>query len=627
MRKKNIKKVALFAPAVVLTVLGLKDPNNINTNINNLKNFFNDDVIEDNNYIYNERNYNINDSGIYNESENTFYQEHGNNNIVQLDEEIMNNQNIFNSDDSKYIDGSNQSTIEANIIPDEQVMQILNQYSVSNSNNNTGNYEQVQTNIMADNSVEIKFSNADLNEFNYYLMQNRTNFSFEKYYSFDEAFKLYNAVDNNYEHDIELKNITVDELYDIVLKNNEQYHKNNSVWMYNDLSNNEIKKICEIIVPTVNDYLSGNHGIDTEQVKCTLSHLAIFKSGTSLSYAYISNDYCMIVNPDIIGVAFSNLSYDDTYKVTIQHEVMHLLQKPCPCELEKNSNIDRSVSFSKFFNNIDVNPLYFSWLAESSAEMNKMDYSNVPALSYKTMIGYMQSITMPNLIRNDFSMNSMYDLSFSQDINDLYKFFDVKTTEDKLEVLNLIYTIEIFQQTPTDFLNKYKKVNGIESMTQDDIDEQIRYIAKADACESISRFFYRNLANELGKHNISLNDIFYLIKSHETDLNYHISFNDPEKYKYNKDLMQNYVNLQNEFFSIIAKQLNVSVDDIYDMYDNYQPYIKNESGELVKNYNLSWMREVKQRFLKDKLDVQETYYTDSLINFYNMYQNDNTFGY
>gem|GEM_PF-3064461 len=78
--------------------------------------------------------------------------------------------------------------------------------------------------------------------------------------------------------------------------------------------------------------------------------------------------------------------------------------------------------------------------------MNKMMYSNVPALSYTTMIGYMQSITMVNLIRNEFSMNSMYDLAFNQDINDLYMFFDVKTPEDKREVLNLIYSIEILQQ-------------------------------------------------------------------------------------------------------------------------------------------------------------------------------------
>ncbi|MBE5862572.1 MAG: hypothetical protein E7295_06950 [Lachnospiraceae bacterium] len=147
-----------------------------------------------------------------------------------------------------------------------------------------------------------------------------------------------------------------------------------------------------------------------------------------------------------VSVAFSGLSYEDAYKVTIQHETMHLLQKPCPCEMKSNPNIERLISFSKYFNNLTVNPLYFSWLAEASAEMNKMMYSNVPALSYTTMIGYMQSITMVNLIRNEFSMNSMYDLAFNQDINDLYMFFDVKTPEDKREVLNLIYSIEILQQ-------------------------------------------------------------------------------------------------------------------------------------------------------------------------------------
>ena len=441
-------------------------------------------------------------------------------------------------------------------------------------------------------TTKINFTTSNYNSIKSYLESINVTYEYEKLYNFKESLTEYNKLTLVNTHSNELKNITVDELYNIIVKNNKEYKKTVKTSIYKELSSSEIREICSLIVEVSNKYIKENKNISIDRVKCVLSNLKMYKQTSAVANAFVTDDNCLIISPNMLQVA-NMINGKGTEEDIFIHEIIHLLQKGCNCDLNKNANLKRNFGFSYAFKNLEVNSLDFTWLYEASAEKNMMNVTGHDPLVYKNMIGYLESLSLVNLLNDNYKVNDTEKLSFKRDINDLYNYFGVTTEKDKKEILNLMYSIEVMQQAPTDFYNALEKSTG---KTKDSsLVDEVNYTVKVSICETLTKLFYKNLSKNLVNKDATLEDVFYLISLFENDLNSHIKYKDSSKYNYNDRFIETYLNIQDNFFYELSKTTGYSQEEIESKFDEYTAHTKDGN-----NYSLSFLSKEKINYLEER---------------------------
>ena len=441
-------------------------------------------------------------------------------------------------------------------------------------------------------NTKINFTTNNYNSIKNYLDSLNITYEYEKLYKFDESLTEYNKLSLVNTHSSELKNIAVDELYNVILKNNKEYKKTSKTSIYKELSNSEIREICTLIVETANKYIRENKDIKEDRVKCVLSNLKMYKQTSAVANAFVTDDNCLIISPNMLQVA-NMINGKGTKEDIFIHEIVHFLQKGCNCDLNKNTNLKRNFGFSYAFNNLEVNSLDFTWIYEASAEKNMMNLTGHDPLVYKNMIGYLESLSLVNLLNDSYSVNDTEELSFKRDLKDLYTYFNVTTDRDKKEILNMMYSIEVMQQAPIDFYNVLEKNTG---RTKDSaLVDEVNYTVKVSICETLSKLFYKNLAKNLVNKDAALEDVFYLISLFENDLNSHIKYKDSTKYSYNDRFIETYLNIQDNFFYELSKSTGYSQEEIENKFDSYTVHTKDGN-----NYSLRFLSKEKVNYLEER---------------------------
>ena len=170
--------------------------------------------------------------------------------------------------------------------------------------------------------------------------------------------------------------------------------------------------------------------------------------------------------------------------------------------------------------------------------------------------------------------------------------FGCKTEDDEKEVIKLMYSLDIIETDTADFINA---VNA--NMNESQL-VKIKRDLKASICETLSKYFYKNLATLVKEKNIPLNDVFYYITIFEADVDSHIVYGDKEKYDDSINFIQNYMDIQQNFFSFLASSNKYSQEDIEVMFDTYG--LKKHDG--TNNFNLSYLSEDKKTFINTMLN-------------------------
>ncbi len=466
----------------------------------------------------------------------------------------------------------------------------------------------------------IDFKIENFNGFNEYLNSLVTYYEYEKLYDFNSSLTEYNKLNLVTSHKSSLSSITIDSLYSTVKNNNEKYKKSLSITIYKDLKTKELKSICEIIVNTINNYIKENKSINVERVKCVLSDLKIFNQLSSVNNAFVTDDNCLILSPNMLKIA-QMINGNETDKDVFIHEINHLLQKGCNCDLKNNPNLKNNFGLSYSFNNLKVNSLNFSWLYEASAEKNMMNYTGHDLLVYKNMIGYLESLSLVNILNDNYNVNDTEELSFKRTLDDLYKYFNVSSASDKLEILNLMYSIEVMQQAPNDFYKAYQEQTG--TLKTSELVDEINYNVKSSICQTLSKLFYRNLSKNIVGKNATLEDVFYLISLFENDLNNHLKYDEQEKYEYNEEFINKYIEIQDNFFYQLSKCLNCSQESIEEMFLEYRSNIKLDDGNIAKNYSLEFLDEQKISYLNERAESLKSEATSSIKNVQKQFNEEN----
>lgn len=443
---------------------------------------------------------------------------------------------------------------------------------------------------------KINYSNYNNIEFKTYLDNIKVVYNYEDIYNFEKALNEYNKLNLTNSHNSNLKSLNQIELQKIILENNELYKEKNKSSIYKKLSSKELSRIIETIITTVNDFIYSNPNISSERIICVLSDLKIFVQKSSMNNAFVTNDNCLVLSPNMLKFA-NTINGEGTDEDVLKHEIIHLLQKGCNCDLNQNDNLKRNFGICYNFKNIEINSLDFTWFYEASAEKNMVNYTKHEPLVYKNMIGYLESLSIVNLIKDDYKVNDTEKLCFKRNLNDLFNYFGATTQNEKKEVLNLMYSIEVMQQAPSDFYELLEKKTGQKKDSK--LIDEVNYTVKNSICETLTKYFYKNLSDNIVNKSISLGDVFYLISIFENDINNHILYSSENKYNYNKEFINTYLNIQEGFFLQLSRCLGCGVEEIENMYNNYNSKIK-VGNEIVNNYSLSVIGKEKIEYLSER---------------------------
>ncbi|MBR4084860.1 MAG: hypothetical protein IKK33_11325 [Lachnospiraceae bacterium] len=444
---------------------------------------------------------------------------------------------------------------------------------------------------------DVILSNSNYNSFLDYIENYEVDYEFSHLYFLEEALEKHSSIRFSSTHNSNLNSIDGDELYRIVIANNKAYLKNEDNILYEEIDKEELKSYCDLIAEVVNSYLKECPSISQERIKCILSDLKMFEKVGSMSLAYVTPENHLVISPTQITMIGLTNEESDVYCV-LTHEIIHLLQKGCNCDISLNEDLVINYGMSFRYDGLKVNSLDNVWLYDAAAEKCMSNYRGIGPITYKNMIGYLESLSMVNIINDDFRVHDTEHLLFERDIEKLYDFFDVTTEEDKREILNMLYSIEVMQNLPSDFIMLYEKEYGV---TADESEDSIRYNVKKSICQTFNKLFYRNLANKLVNDPIPLGDVFYLISAYETDLNNHILYHSSAQYQYNDVLMKNYVDMQSVFFELLATANNMSLQDIMDLYSDYTTKAYDSSGNVVDNFDLRWLGSEKAEYIDKRM--------------------------
>lgn len=442
---------------------------------------------------------------------------------------------------------------------------------------------------------KLSVSNNAYSIFLSYINNFQTKYDYENYYNIDAALNKYNSIKNKkaQTHSHSLNNITVDELVKSVKANNKQYLETKEQEyvsdFYEEFSDSELNKICKMIVSTINYYKEKNLIEDIEELKCILGDLKIFNR-TTLTNAYVTDDNALIISPLMIEtLEIKNLDGEiDVYESTVTHEIIHLLQKNC----QDNNQYAYSIGNSYQFEDLSVNPLFYNWFYEGSAEKLANNKTQYKPLVYEYYINYIESLNLVSALNKNNSSTAVEETTLSNSLDNLYKVFGAETESQKKEIIKLMFSLDIIETDTEDFINA---VNP--NMTDQEL-VSIKRNLKGSVCETLAKIFYKNLATLVKEENMPLEDVFYLITIFEADVDSHIVYGDEEKYKACENFFENYMAIQGEFFNYLSSSKNYTQEEIEKMFDEYG-LVKSDGN---KNFNLSYMSDEKKVFFNKLLN-------------------------
>lgn len=230
---------------------------------------------------------------------------------------------------------------------------------------NVGSGSYKETKLFGDKSC--------LNNFINYVNCLDTKYEYEELYDIDINLNKYDNLTFTKKHNSKLKSLDSSELLKLVVENNKLFKNDKKTSLYKDVSSNELQDICDLIISTCKDFIRDNENIDEDRLLCVLSDLKIFNK-TSTNNAAITDDNCLMISPNMLELA-NKINGDGTETDVLIHEINHLLEKGCNCDVQKN-NLIHNYGFSYSFKDSEINSLDFTWIYEASAEKNMCNYTN-----------------------------------------------------------------------------------------------------------------------------------------------------------------------------------------------------------------------------------------------------------
>lgn len=397
-------------------------------------------------------------------------------------------------------------------------------------------------------------------------------------------------------------------LLESVIENSPKYKEENKdkCLFYSVIKDEKkLKKIISIIAESINNDIPYKTEEEIRELDCTLGSIRIF-SNTGLSAAAITEDNVLLINEPMIKMLEINAGNDDGLRHTIYHESKHFEQVNC------NDYDDKKYEYqglSLISDELAKNPYNWSWITEGSAEKGSTNQIGGNDEAYINLIAYVETldlISIPSAYSTDG--NDIETSTFNKELDKFYKLMTADGNISKKEIVEMMYAMEIAQSKVSTYQEDYQKKYGIELSEEEYL--EIRYQLRRDFIIECAKIFYSNLAVSINERNdVTLEDIFYLITIFEGDMNYHLEYNDGGKIDTSEKtitFLEEYNDIQEKFFNSLTISNNISISDIYILYNNYGMYVGSDKKEA--NATLSWINQEKKEWLKEKAEGQRVIY-------------------
>lgn len=382
---------------------------------------------------------------------------------------------------------------------------------------------------------------------------------------------------------------TVEQIHSWILVNSEEYRSKHEG--YQALGQEYTELIAQILVNMVSDYYSVLSEEDLARIYCMLKDVAVVGiDSTDFTVNDLKQVYNARVTDDAVVMLdtemMKQLRGDLILERTLAHEVAHLFQRMCPQHrIQGLTQIGGSQYVEEYDNTGEANSLHYQWLYEAAAEIMSMnEYNADTPLVYKNMVGYLHTLDLITLIRPEYDENSIAASQMSTDPHRIFEVFGAETDEEKRELAYMLFSICYIQNDREDFAAVYEAVYG-------DIEGQettVKKIMKESIVQTMTKYFYKNLAERVHSGDVILQDVFYLINTFEAALNLHIVYEDAERYEYNDESLKFYIELQNLFFEQIAADSEMTYESIVESFGQYALVRETDTG-YQRNYQFSWL--------------------------------------
>ncbi len=387
-----------------------------------------------------------------------------------------------------------------------------------------------------------------------------------EYFQIQQAFSRY---ENIKEYDTESSNFIKDGKVDEealrkkVIENNNNYFANKKSGKYSLLDNATFEKVFRSLIDSINYNLQYTPNIDIAQLDDNLTNLRIFRMTTPGS-GMVTDDAIVAVNLEVIATRQSEYPNVDYLRMTVLHEGNHFVQASSVKEREQEG-YSKNVGVAYAWDDLAVNPLFYTWYTESSAEHLKLyQYGDGAEITtYENQVKGLEMMTLATLPKEGVDSTSLAKVSLQPNLTQLFTIFNCQTKEEQLEVLNMMYAMEICYNQPTEFSKFYKEQTGqtLEIYNYQDS-------LKGSIAKTLTKNFYENLATYLSKGK-SVKDIFSLITTFEVEMARFTRYTNTEFMDTNESFLSMYREIQEEFFSLLSENLNMNVEEITSLYNTY----------------------------------------------------------
>lgn len=454
--------------------------------------------------------------------------------------------------------------------------------------------------------IPIKMSDSNLKKIEKYISSINVDYDYEDAYNIDKALEIYNDNTVNtitkHSHDIRVNGeFDADYFLELVKSNNEKFleekKKDSMQGFYKEYSDKELKKICTQMCEALEDISKKDPTVDIDTACCYLYDLIILGKSGSLDFGGFDMDNRFYLNYKNMETGAFAMDTDDIEHTTFYHEMMHAFQFACD-DIKKPDEDRMGVTHS--YGELEINPLSWYWLLEGSAEMNMSQYLGVRYSTYKSKITYIDSLNFVSNTGQGKDLLQTEKLCFQRDMNKLFEHLGMTSEKEKREIIKMMFSIEIIQESDTEFYDWYEDKYGVDlSISNNGEETNLKLTVKEDAMLTLTKIFYRNLARQVNSGKASIQDVYYLMRLWEADIDRHFS-NDTVGYMmFFHNFYDTYIDLQNEFLNIIAKENDLSFDDLK---NNFESYSMNTSSK-TPNCDLKFLSaERKNYIIKDFCD-------------------------
>lgn len=163
--------------------------------------------------------------------------------------------------------------------------------------------------------------------------------------------------------------------------------------------------------------------------------------------------------------------------------------------------------------------------------------------------------------------------------------------ENEQVAAEFLYSAEIMLVKPEEFFKAYG--NEAENRT-----EFVNQNIKPVVYKTLSKMFYRNVAQKLCSTEMSLNDILCLISLHEAQINKQLQLGSKESQEIYKAYTDEYAELKEKFFELIGADNSENISGKYSEYK-----LKYEDNAKYINADFGWLDENKRDIIKSVVGI------------------------